>query len=150
MSNEAPTDALRLVPIDMQIESILHDLVQEVSAAQRGARVKARARQCCARGAAKNALLNLLQAAPASPLPEGGGWQDISTAPKDEVILLYGLLDPHPTERHLHARLEEPKRFTGYWDDVDDAWCPVGSTWEGPWIEPTHWMPLPAAPTGAK
>lgn len=67
-----PTDALRLVPIDMQIESILHDLVEEVSAAQRGARVKARARQCCARGAAKNALLNLLAAAPASPLPGGG------------------------------------------------------------------------------
>lgn len=73
MSKEAPTDALRLVPIDMQIESILHDLVEEVSAAQRGSRVKARARQCCARGAAKNALLNLLAAAPASPLP-GGGW----------------------------------------------------------------------------
>lgn len=73
MTTQTPTDALRLVPIDMQIESILHDLVQEVSAAQRGARVKARARQCCARGAAKNALLNLLQAAPASPLPEGGG-----------------------------------------------------------------------------
>lgn len=70
---QTPTDALRLVPIDMQIESILHDLVEEVSAAQRGSRVKARARQCCARGAAKNALLNLLAAAPASPLPEGGG-----------------------------------------------------------------------------
>ena len=54
----------RLVPVDMQIESILHDLIQEVVAAQRGARAKGRARQCCARGAAKNALLNLIPAAP--------------------------------------------------------------------------------------
>jgi hypothetical protein len=97
-SGLAPTDALRLVPIDMQIESILHDLVEEVSAAQRGARVKARARQCCARGAAKNALLNLLAAAPASPLPGGGGilWMmhvrgpdDIYPAPDYETAVAW-------------------------------------------------------------
>lgn len=77
-------------------------------------------------------------------------WRDIATAPKDDVILLFGLLDPHPSDRDAHAQLDKPKRFTGYWDDIDDAWCPVGSTWTGPWIIPTHWLPLPSAPNQAK
>ena len=57
-------------------------------------------------------------------------WQDISTAPKHEYILLYGA-----------------KRL---------MWC-VGK-WDGGWetestsechniYEPTHWMPLPPAPS---
>lgn len=73
-------------------------------------------------------------------------WRDIETAPRDAVIMLFGLLDPHPSDREAHAQLDKPKRFTGYWDEVDEAWCPVGSTWEGPWIIPTHWLPLPPAP----
>lgn len=73
-------------------------------------------------------------------------WRAIETAPKDGVILLYGLLDPHPDDRELHAQLDKPRRVTGFWDDVDEAWCPVGSTWTGPWFEPTHWMPLPLPP----
>ena len=73
-------------------------------------------------------------------------WQPIETAPKDAVVLLFGLLVPHADDRHLHSALDQPKRFTGYWDEIDDAWCPVGSTWTGPWIEPTHWMPLPGPP----
>lgn len=150
-----PTDALRLVPIDMQIESILHDLVQEVAAAQRGARVKARARQCCARGAAKNALLNLFSAAPASPLPEGGGWLDISTAPKDGTV--------------IDVWRDDGGRDTVFWGmphhDCGEAGRYCDSDWHGirapGWVcntfnefvgrnhNPfTHWMPLPAAPTG--
>lgn len=36
-----------------------------------------------------------LNAAPhPDPVPPVVDWQDISTAPRDEVILLYGLLDP--------------------------------------------------------
>lgn len=77
-------------------------------------------------------------------------WRDIATAPRDEVIILVGLLDPHPTERDLHVGLDKTRRVTGYWDSIDDAWCPVGSTWEGPWFIPTHWLPLPSAPNQAK
>jgi len=145
---QTPTDALRLVPIDMQIESILHDLVEEVSAAQRGARVKARARQCCARGAAKNALFNLLATAPASPL-QGGGWQDISTAPKDGTPLLAGSI--HHSDREVVC----------WQDGLPSGSMDTDAEWEG-WVNDgphkdrfyanpryfTHWMPLPAAPTG--
>lgn len=73
-------------------------------------------------------------------------WQDIETAPKDAVILLYGLLEPHPDDVDLYANLDSPKRVAGYWDEIDGAWCPVGSTFEGPWFNPTHWQPLPAPP----
>lgn len=140
------TDALRLVPDEEQIFAWLNrKYVQRAEERQRSMNLQYMEAETHDLSASLHRWL--LAAAPASPLP-GGGWQDISTAPKDEVILLYGLLDPHPTERHLHTRLDEPKRFTGYWDEIDDAWCPVGSTWEGPWIEPTHWIPLPAAPTG--
>lgn len=137
MTNQPPTDALRLVPIDMQIESILHDLVEEVSAAQRGARVKARARQCCARGAAKNALLNLLAAAPASPLP-GGVWRtDFENAPDCEEGILI-----------VDATKISPAVGTARF--IDGEWCGYdhGHGVECLWPSPTHWMPLPAAPTG--
>lgn len=73
-------------------------------------------------------------------------WRPIETASKDAVLLLYGLLEPHPDERHLYADLGRPCRCAGFWDEIDEAWCPVGSTWEGPWFKPTHWMPLPEPP----
>lgn len=78
------------------------------------------------------------RAAPASPLP-GGGWQDISTAPKDGTPIL----------------ITRPTRFMseeGYhvvrWED--DRWCCHDGKFDT-WLrgsDPTHWMPLPAAPTG--
>ena len=107
------TDALRLVPIDMQIESILHDLVEEVSAAQRGARVKARARQCCARGAAKNALLNLLAAAPASPPAY------VRTPNEDDRLrrALYRLLDRHGAGPDVLSVIGS------LWDTLDQGEC---------------------------
>lgn len=73
-------------------------------------------------------------------------WKPIETAPKDSVLLGYGLLDPHPDDVGLHARLDQPRRAVMYWDEIDDAWCPVGATWLGPWFQPTHWMFLPDPP----
>lgn len=73
-------------------------------------------------------------------------WQDISTAPKDDVVLLYGKLRPHPDNVQLYGNLDMRCRCVGSWDDIDEDWCPVGSTWVGPWFEPTHWMPLPPPP----
>lgn len=73
-------------------------------------------------------------------------WSDIESASKDEVVLLYGKLRPHPDNLHLYSGWDMNCRCVGYWDHIDEDWCPVGSTWEGPWIEPTHWMPLPPAP----
>lgn len=73
-------------------------------------------------------------------------WQDISTAPKDDLVLLYGKLRPHPDNVQLYGDWDMRCRCVACWDDIDEDWCPVGSTWEGPWFEPTHWMPLPPPP----
>lgn len=73
-------------------------------------------------------------------------WLDIATAPKDRPVLLYGHLEPHPDRRGLYGHLERPTMTAGYWCELDEAWAPAGSTWEGPWFKPTHWMPLPGAP----
>lgn len=66
-------------------------------------------------------------------------WQPIETAPRDRLIMLYGLLDPHPDDRFMYGGLDRPTRVTGYWDEIDEAWCPNGSTSNGPWFKPTHW-----------
>lgn len=79
-------------------------------------------------------------------MTEQTDWQPISSAPKDQTILLYGKLRPHPDKAHLYPDWDMMCRCAGYWDDIDDDWCPVGSTWEGPWIEPTKWQPLPPPP----
>lgn len=68
-------------------------------------------------------------------------WQPIDTAPKDKHILLFGMQRPMP---QLYAKI--PQVFSGYWDNIDEAWCSDGSTWEGPFYDPTHWMPLPEPP----
>ena len=84
---------------------------------------------------------------PETPPQTNEGWQGIEGAPRDDVVLLYGKLRPHPDNEYLYADLDMICRCAGYWDQIDEAWCPVGSTWQGPWLEPTHWMPLPPAPT---
>lgn len=71
---------------------------------------------------------------------------DIENAPMDEIVLLYGLLDVLDSRRELYGNLDRPTRVAGYWDSIDEAWCPIGGTWEGPWIKPTHWAKLMEAP----
>lgn len=68
-------------------------------------------------------------------------WQSIETAPKDGThLLLYGKQDA----------IEELGEFigplSGYWDALDGSWCATASTWRGPFVEATHWMPLPKPP----
>lgn len=86
--------------------------------------------------------------AEASAVPLVEGWRPIESAPRDAYVLLWGILDPHPDQRELYANLDRPQRAGGYWCDIDGAWCVSGSTWVGPWIKPTHWMPLPPPPSG--
>lgn len=74
-------------------------------------------------------------------------WQPIETAPKDgSHILLYSPQDVHSA-------------FVGFWKDghkFGRYWMAAGPEGEacdcaGGWQytrQPTHWMPLPAAPEG--
>jgi len=71
-------------------------------------------------------------------------WQDISTAPKDTTIMIYG-----PQVGKSKSDLcgwDGSIVSSGYWDGIDQSWCVTGSTWRGPFMNPTHWMPLPAPP----
>lgn len=71
-------------------------------------------------------------------------WQPIETAPKDKTLLLYG--------RQVGGSKDDLAGWdgnivaSGYWDGIDGSWCVTGSTWRGPFIGPTHWMPLPEPP----
>ncbi len=64
-------------------------------------------------------------------------WQPIATAPKAvnvEVLIAY---DVRRGQRVTTARWKSP----GYAAQLDGCWsCDIGI------VEPTHWMPLPAAP----
>lgn len=95
--------------------------------------IRARYDRDCER-LAEEVLRYITKAAPASPLPEGGGWQDISTAPKDGTKVL-GWADGDFTVVEWSPG--------DYWTLSEcGAYASDGEWW------PTHWMPLPAAPTG--
>lgn len=102
------------------------------------------AQQACYRliNAAKNkvradAVRTALAAAPASPLP-GGVWRtDFENAPDCEDGILI-----------VDATKISPAVGTARF--IDGEWCGYdhGHGVECLWPSPTHWMPLPAAPTG--
>lgn len=71
------------------------------------------------------------------------GWRSITDdpPPKDRWLLLYG--KPDDTNQ---LSFHKPGVHAGYYDPVDRGWCISASTWEGPFITPTHWMPLPPPP----
>lgn len=71
-------------------------------------------------------------------------WQPIETAPKGPAILLFGRIDPE--NPHDALIWDKPCVFSGYWSQLDDAWCTSGSTWTGPFMCASHWMPLPSPP----
>lgn len=72
-----------------------------------------------------------------------GEWQPIETAPKDGTHLLLWAR-PAPNEM---LGFSSNVAITGYFDQMDGAWCSTCATWTGPFlIDVEHWMPLPEAP----
>lgn len=64
-------------------------------------------------------------------------WQPIETAPEDGTEVLLWATMP---------RIEAYIALTGYFDEMDGAWSvPVASIY-GPFVYPSHWMPLPTPP----
>ncbi|WBT04945.1 hypothetical protein PFY01_09350 [Brevundimonas vesicularis] len=126
---QTPTDALRLVPVratPQQLETAAFNLSAEIGAAEAmklGPHIE-------------RAYELLVAAAPASPLP-GGGWQDISTAPRQERVML-----GHKDFKGWFCLAI--CNALGEWSYDDRPW----GQQDAPDKEATHWMPLPAAPTG--
>lgn len=88
-----------------------------------------------------------------------GGWQDISTAPKDgsAVLLLSKAFaderGDHPAKCHIGKWNAEGDSWTDDLGGFDGEICTLSVTgvWEsgGGWFQPnevTHWMPLPSPP----
>lgn len=92
----------------------------------------------------RQALLSAQAAQPAQ-IP---GWQDIATAPRDgfEVIVMYMHVDTQIVHNAFYASEEDG------WDIEDVGWwsydkSEVSRIKLDGWMAPTHYMPLPAAPT---
>ena len=75
-------------------------------------------------------------------------WQPIEEAQKDGPVLLFGR-QSYPAEG-CGVRYDGELVFSGYWDSIDEDWCSTGSSWTGPFFEPTHYRPLPPPPESAK
>lgn len=131
MSNEAPTDALRLA-------TRFHETYERL-APSFGYETRQDTKKFdpeTPNGRLMVAVCAELAAAPASPLP-GGGWQDISTAPRQERVML-----GHKDFKGWFCLAI--CNALGEWSYDDRPW----GQQDAPDKEATHWMPLPAAPTG--
>jgi len=127
-----PTDALRLVPVKampQQLEAAAFNLSAEIGAAEAmklGTHIEL-------------AYELLVAAAPASPLP-GGGWQDISTAPKDGAWYIVGCWVIHSDPQ---CREDDVCEWSSWAEPLDGG--PIGC--DGRYgDEATHWQPMPAPP----
>ena len=90
------------------------------------------------------ALLELWQARAEHPAP--AAWQPIETAPRETWILVGGWEGDHFTIAESMSFLEYGNEMEG---EPRGPWLVWASDYHPP-EEPTHWMPLPAAPTGGK
>lgn len=72
-------------------------------------------------------------------------WQPIETAPRDEIVLLYGL-----TAGEISGVSDEPAicigSRTGKGNYPGFEWACEGTDAYAVWAKPTHWMPLPGPP----
>lgn len=99
-----------------------------------------------------NAVLALIDDA----LQEPSGWQPIETAPKDGPVLLYFGNRTWFNSEHKPVSLDAMRDIV---ERTEVAFCKDGDIcesgtghsvfeeWRGFVNEPTHWMPLPTAPT---
>lgn len=94
------------------------------------------------------AIWNTRHPAPAVPQ----GWQPIETAPKTGRTILLGYVNSHGNWRTLRGQWFSEEAILD-WEEPDDfeaGWYETSVEADDPpncWLtEPTHWMPLPAAP----
>ena len=79
-------------------------------------------------------------------------WKPIETAPKGGRTILLGGLNSHNKWRTMRGQWVNQDYIDSYWEEPDavvPGWyetCVEGDVPNMWFIEPTHWMPLPAAP----
>lgn len=78
-----------------------------------------------------------------------GGWQPIETAPKDGTIVDVWLGDADESDRNFYCT-GKTRRSPGWWWSKG-KFRPLGGLEPAMpvFVEPTHWMPLPAPPQEA-
>lgn len=96
-----------------------------------------------------------LATAPAVPSYDVEKWQQIETAPKTGKTILLGYFNSHGNWRTLRGQWFSQEAINETWEEPEDCdglegWYEtsveaddVPNCWA---TEPTHWMPLPAAP----
>ena len=100
-----------------------------------------------------DAILDLITAHPAPAVPE---WQPIETAPRDGTHILVAKFDNGMGFGHSGPLNEHGFRDIQPWQDVahwfDDGFYSsvYGVDQAEPFIDCTHWMPLPTPPKEAK
>ena len=81
-------------------------------------------------------------------LSEGlGAWMPIATAPRDGTAILVFAGRVLMTRWYVHYMNGKPDPYRAPEWEQQDMFGGMGS-YQGP-LEPTHWMPLPAAPQSA-
>lgn len=74
-------------------------------------------------------------------------WRTIDSAPRDGTrVLVYGKPEPLRMDGETLVEWNITGVHAAYWDACDGAFCLDGGSWLGPFIEPTHWQPLPEPP----
>lgn len=74
-------------------------------------------------------------------------WQPIETAPKDgRSILVFGWPSNLEVNGNVLVSYKRAAIYSASWDEIDEAFCLSGGSWLGPFVKPTHWMPLPEPP----
>ena len=82
-----------------------------------------------------------------SNTPKADQWRKIETAPRDgTTVLVFGQPNNLVIDGNTLVEYRAPARITAAWDAIDEAWCVSGGSWLGPFVTPTHWMPLPKEP----
>lgn len=84
-------------------------------------------------------------------------WRDIETAPKDGRTMLLGYPNRLGKWRTVRGQWMSDDYISEFWEEPEyrsPGWfetCEEGEEVPNCWaIDPTHWMPLPAAPSAPK
>jgi hypothetical protein len=81
---------------------------------------------------------------------EEGGWQDIETAPRDGTPVIIAVPTKDQDDFHVGEAYFDPEHYDNgdwWWAGTSYGEYHAGPVSEINWHAPTHWQPLPKAPS---